>query len=131
MEFRHLDKEKDYEELTKWWKFWRFPIPHIDSLPDTGIMISVDGVDVVCGFLYLTNSNMCWIEFIVSNPEVKEKQLRKDCISICIDGLCTLSRHLGYKIAYTSLKNQNLQNKFLECGFLEGSTNCNEYIKVL
>lgn len=123
--------EEDYDVLVKWWRFWRFPAPSKTNLPTIGVIISEGGIDVVCGFLYLTNSDMCWIEFIVSNPDVKENEVRENCIKECINELCEVAKKMNYKVAYTSLKNQNLQNKYLSCGFIEGSTNCNEYIKIL
>jgi len=122
---------KDYENLLKWWKFWRFPAPSLNSLPTTGMIVNLNGVDAVCGFIYLTNSNMCWLEFIVSNPDVKNKEDREMCINECINRLCDLAKEMGYVFVYTSLKNENLQNKYLSCGFLEASSGCKEYIKIL
>lgn len=121
----------DYEKLVEWWRFWRFPAPSLVNLPTTGMIVNLNGIDAVCGFIYLTNSNMCWLEFIVSNPDLKNKKDREDCINECINKLCNLAKEMGYGFVYTSLKNQNLQNKYMACGFIEASTNCNEYIKVL
>jgi hypothetical protein len=93
--------------------------------------VNKDGVDICAGFIYFTNSKTCWIEFIVSNPNVRQKEDRREAIISLIDILCSIGKNNGYTIAYTSLKNQSLQNKYLECGFIEGSKNCNEYIKRL
>jgi len=119
--------EEDYPMLLEWWKFWRFPAPGLKNLPKTGVIVN----NTCAGFVYLTNSNMCWIEFIVSNPEEKDKEVRKNDISECINQLCYIAKEMGYEVAYTSLKNENLQNKYLEEGFVLGSKNCNEYIKLL
>lgn len=131
MEFRLLE-DSDYETLCKWWKWWRFSAPPKDALPHNGkggIMVSRDGVDVCAGFIYFTNSTMCWIEFIVSNPEVKEN--RKEVITFLINELCVLAKRAGVKVAYTSLKSPSLINNFSECEFITGSSNCTEMIKVL
>lgn len=131
MEFRLLE-DLDYDTLCKWWKWWRFSAPPKDSLPHNGkggIMVSRDSVDVCAGFIYFTNSNMCWIEFIVSNPEVKEN--RKEAITFLINELSELAKRAGVKVAYTSLKSQSLINNFSECEFITGSSNCTEMIKVL
>jgi hypothetical protein len=130
MEFRYIE-QSDYETLVDWWKFWKFPAPPIEMLPDSGVIVNKDGVDICAGFIYFTNSKTCWIEFIVSNPNVRQKEDRRDAIISLIDILCSIGKNNGYTIAYTSLKNQSLQNKYLECGFIEGSKNCNEYIKRL
>lgn len=130
MEFRYIE-QSDYEMLVDWWKFWRFPAPPIEMLPDSGVIVNKDGVDICAGFIYFTNSKTCWIEFIVSNPNVKQKEDRREAIANVIEVLCSIGKNNGYTIAYTSLKNESLQNKYLECGFIEGSKNCNEYIKRL
>jgi hypothetical protein len=130
MEFRYIE-QSDYETLVDWWKFWKFPAPPIEMLPDSGVIVNKDGVDICAGFIYFTNSKTCWIEFIVSNPNVRQKEDRREAIISLIDILCSIGKNNGYTIAYTSLKNQSLQNKYLECGFIEGSKNCNEYIKRL
>jgi hypothetical protein len=130
MEFRYIE-QSDYETLVDWWKFWKFPAPPIEMLPDSGVIVNKNGVDICAGFIYFTNSKTCWIEFIVSNPNVRQKEDRREAIISLIDILCSIGKNNGYTIAYTSLKNQSLQNKYLECGFIEGSKNCNEYIKRL
>lgn len=130
MEFRYIE-QSDYEMLVDWWKFWKFPAPPIEMLPDSGVIVNKNGVDICAGFIYFTNSKTCWIEFIVSNPNVRQKEDRREAITNVIDVLCSIGKNNGYTIAYTSLKNESLQNKYLQCGFIDGSKNCNEYIKRL
>ena len=61
---------KDYDELLlKWWKDWRVVAPSRDFLPSDGLggYIVYDGdVPVCAGFIYNTDSNVAWCEFIVS-----------------------------------------------------------------
>lgn len=123
---------EDYDQLQRWWKFWRFPAPAQDCLPNNGtggLMIIKDGVDVCAGFLYFTNSKMCWLEYIVSNPEIKEN--RAEAIQELIYELCSLAQRMGYKIVFTSVKNQNLINHYTQCGFLKGSNNTTEMVFLL
>jgi hypothetical protein len=112
MEFRYIE-QSDYETLVDWWKFWKFPAPPIEMLPDSGVIVNKNGVDICAGFIYFTNSKTCWIEFIVSNPNVRQKEDRRDAIISLIDILCSIGKNNGYTIAYTSLKNESLQNKDL------------------
>jgi len=130
MECRYF-ADSDYDNIVKWWKFWRFPAPSLSMLSDVGIIVSEGDVDIACGWLYVTNSSMCLVEFIVSNPEVRDKDLRHLAITGLINELTLSAIELGYEYAYTSLTNKNLQNKYKDCGFLEGSINCTEYIKKL
>ena len=81
MEFTiNLIEENDYEKFCKWWKFWRWkPIEKV-LLPNNGLgglkITDENGVDVCVGFLYETNSGIAWIEFIISNPEIKDTEIR-------------------------------------------------------
>lgn len=133
MKVRPLNNE-DYDNiLCKWWKDWRWDAPPKDMLPENGtggVMISIDGVDVCAGFLYLTNSNTAWVEFIISNFEYKKKD-RHEAIIFLINVLTELAKSKGNKYIYTSLKNASLISKYEECGFNKGSENCQEMIKVL
>ena len=83
IDVRYLNKD-DYDNiLVGWWKSWRWTPPAREMLPQDGtggVMVSVDGVDVCAGFMYYTNSKTVWIEYIVSNPEFKDRPKRKEAI---------------------------------------------------
>ena len=81
--------------------------------------------------MYFTNSSAAWLEFIVSNFHYREDD-RQDALRFLINVLTQLIKDKGsYKYIYTSLKSQSLIERYSECGFEMGSTNCNEMIKVL
>ena len=116
--FRLLE-ENDYEKLVEWWKWFRFPVPARKFLPEDGkggVMITKDGIDIVAGFVFFTNSKLCWIEFIVSNPEYKNKD-RKQAIVECIKKLCFIAKNKGYKAVFTSIKSENLIESYKKAGF--------------
>jgi hypothetical protein len=133
MEFRRLN-QSDYDDtLVGWWNKWRWTAPSKDFLPENGtggIMVSKDGVDICAGFIYLSNSKLAWIEFIVSNFDYKNKD-RKEAIRYLIENINSIAKNLGYKFIYTSVKNQNLINVYSDCGFVIGSNNCQEMVKIL
>lgn len=127
--------ENDYKTLCEYWKFWRFPAPPIEMLPNNGrdgIIVSFNG-DIVCaGFLYATSSSsLFWCEYIVSNPNVKDKIIRKESIKILINTISEMAKNMGAKMIFTSLKNQNLVNSYKDCGYLMGSSNTIEMIKLI
>ena len=133
MQYR-LTTIEDYPELVTWWKWFRFEPPTIEMLPNKlkdGIIISQNGSNICSGFLYRTPSNMCWLEFIVSNPNVKDRELRKEALSLLIDVISQLAKKMGFSIVYSSLKNESLINHYLDNGFVKGSLNCTEMIKIL
>lgn len=130
--FRPL-QDQDYETICDWWKWWRWQPVGKESLPDNGtggFMVKHGQVEVCAGFLYTTNSNLCKIEWIISNYEVKDKTIRQEALELLIDALCKKAKHLGFKAAFTYLLNENLIKKFERSGFVK-STKPIEMIKKL
>lgn len=128
-----LLNEGDYDELCRWWQWFRFPVIPKECLPENGcggIMISKDGIDICAGFLYYTNSAMCWIEFIVSNPDYKSKD-RGEAIRILIDELSADAKRNGFECIFTSVKNQSLIKHYEACGYRKKYNNTTEMIKIL
>lgn len=131
MESRILNLN-DYETLTKWWKWWRFPVVDRELLPNNGLggfMVEEDGVEIVAGFLYFTNSKFALCEYVVSNPKVKDRNLREKAIVFLINEITKEAKLNGVKCLFTSLKNSNLEDKYLKAGYSLGTKNTNEYIK--
>jgi hypothetical protein len=132
MKIRWISND-DYATLVEWWKFWRFFPPTQDILPNnglSGLVVTDENDNMICaGFLYATNSPIAWIEFIVSNPEVKDKKVRKESLTFLIEELTNLAKENNFKVIYSSLKNENLMNKYLECGFKKAGINTTEMIK--
>ncbi|QQU04264.1 hypothetical protein [Myroides odoratus] len=126
-------KEEDYLELVSWWTWWRFPSPLQELLPNNGtcrIMLSKEGINISAGFIYHTNSKMCWIEFVVSNPDYRESD-RKEALLALINELGEIAKSQGYKVAYTNLKNASLINHFSDCQYVKGSVQTIEIVKIL
>lgn len=122
--------DEDYQTLTGWWMWFRFPIPPKDYLPEDGkggIMISKDGIDICAGFLFLNNSKIAWLEYVVSNPEYREND-RKEAITETIKVLCDIAKQRGYKAVFTSLKNENIINRYEEAGFTKSNHKTTEMV---
>lgn len=125
--------EDDYSVLCEWWKWHRFPAPPQDCLPDNGkcgIMLMKDGVNICAGFLYFTNSKMCWLEFIISNPQYRQPD-RKDAIRQLIEELGGLASRKGFKAVFTSVKNPSLIHHYQACGYSSSGNNTTEMVKIV
>ena len=133
MEARYL-RTKDYSKLKGWWEKWKWtPIPQ-QSLPDNGkggIMVYDENNDICAGFLYLTNSDMGWIEFIISNPEVKEKSIRKDALVYLIENLSKLAKDSGVRVIFISVQNKGLEQRYIDAGFIQTDKSVNNLVKIL
>lgn len=113
-------KEEDYDTLCKWWSKNRFPSPTRAMLPDNGlggVMVQVDGVDVCACFLYLTNSTICWIEYLVMDFDYKDRENREKIKEMAIGQLCIFAKEMGYEGVFTSLKKPQLIKNFEKIGF--------------
>jgi len=125
-------KPEDYDKLTEWWKWWRFPVIDKSLLPNNGLggfMVEHNGIDVVAGFLYFTNSGFALCEFVVSNPEVRDKTIREDALVFLIDEITKEAKVNGVKCLFTYVKNSNLEKKYLKAGYQIGTKGSNELIK--
>lgn len=129
-------KYSDYEQLKEWWDFWKFPAPPITALPKydeeltTGLMVCKNGIDICAGFLYETNSMLCWVEFIVANPK-SEKEDRSVALKLLLSELTKEAKELGFGAIFASIKHPSLLDKYVEEGYTIGTTNTNELIKIL
>lgn len=132
LKYRQLT-ENDYQDfLLKWWTDNRFAPPPLDFLPNNGkdgivVFDANTNTNIAAGFVYITNSEVAWIEFIVANFEVKDRALRKEAIEFLIKKLIATS---GKKYFFTSLKNPSLIDHFLNAGFVVGTQNTTELICV-
>ena len=124
----------DYPTLCGWWTQWKWTPPSREFLPENGtggfLISSEDDIPVAAGFMYLTNSKVAWIEFIVSNPKYKGKD-RAELIQKLIKHLAGQCYALGYDYIYTSTKNAALIKKFESAGFTKGTVGSTELVMKL
>ena len=104
--------DKDYDCLVDWWKWWRWtPIPK-NFLPDNGtggIMIEKENTPIIAGFIYYTNSDAVVVEWIVSNPEYKNKD-RKKAVELLLNTIEAVCKKQGKK--YWSNKRKDRPRKY-------------------
>lgn len=127
--------DKDYDEiLVGWWEGWKWNAPNKDFLPDNGKsgMIVYDGDIPVCaGYLYVTNSQVAWVDWIISSPTYRKKPERKEALIYLLDTLTVLAKQLGHKYCYALIKHNGLISLYEEIGYNKSDTYQTEMIKVL
>lgn len=132
MEVRFLN-ENDFETLANWWKQYNWVVPNKDFLPQNGLggmMGLSDTGDCVCaGFLYLTNSGVAWLEYLISNPNYREDN-RGEIIDGLIFNLIDIAESKGYKYIFTVAKNDSIKNVFERNNFKIGTENTTEMIYI-
>ena len=127
--------ENDYQEiLVDWWKDWGWSAPEKDFLPDNGMggYIVYDGEIPICaGFIYITNSRVACVDWIISNKNYREKEKRREAIKTLIESLTNISRMSGSKYAYALIKNKSLIQSYEDLGYTRGDSYTSEMIKLL
>jgi hypothetical protein len=125
--------EEDYETICKWWEGWKWPVVARELLPNDGtggFMVEKNGQPIVCGFIYLTNSKGAWLEFIVSDPNYKDKD-RHSAIELLISGAEKFCIDLGFKVMLFVGKSKGLINKFKKLGWFVDETPSYEIMKTI
>ena len=70
-------------------------------------MIEKNNIPIVSGFVYISNSEMAMLEWVVSNPEYREKD-RKEAIELLINCVEHNCRKMGFKHLLTLCRNKHL-----------------------
>ena len=127
--------ESDYDDiLVGWWKQWKWEPPQRDFLPNDGkggIIVYDKETPVCAGFMYLTNSKVAWVDWIISNKEYTKKPQRKDAIKLLVSSLTDICKKTGSKYSYALIKNQSLIGMYEQLGYLKGDSYTAEMIKAL
>jgi hypothetical protein len=112
-------QESDWETLQEWWAKWNWPIMSKELLPLNGcggLMIYKEDQLIAAGFLYLSNSKVAWLDWIISNPEYKESD-RKEALALLIDELEKVALAQDYSIIISIARNKSLINIHKELGY--------------
>lgn len=103
--------DNDWETLCLWWKQWpKWVNPPKSFLPENGtggLMVEKDKKPIVAGFLYFTNSDAVLLEWIVSNPDYREKD-RKKAIELLILTAENVCKESGKKYMFSIGRNKQL-----------------------
>jgi hypothetical protein len=124
-------QESDWETLQEWWKWWRWPEMDRGLLPLNGLgglMVCKQDIPIAAGFLYLTNSNVTILDWIISNPKYKEND-RKAALTLLIDSFEEVTKVNGYNIIFSFTRNKNLIDIHKNLGYTVDKNPSYEIIK--
>ncbi len=92
----------------------------------------VPGATPICaGFVYVSNSKVCWVDWIISNKRYTQRDKRKEAITLLINSLTDICKRSGGKYCYALIKSQSLINVYKELGYQQGDSYNSEMIKTL
>tara|TARA_R110001592_G_scaffold28079_3_gene103644 strand:+ start:4920 stop:5333 length:414 start_codon:yes stop_codon:yes gene_type:complete len=100
MNVRKFNKNNDYKELCQWWVDWGVEVHPKEALSNNGLIVSKDGIDICSGFVYSTDSYICFLEFATMNRNTTKKQ-REGALAQLFTSALELAKSLGFKLAMT------------------------------
>lgn len=112
-------QEADWDDLQSWWKWWRWPEVSKETLPLNGLgglMVYKGDISIATGFLYLSNSKVAWLDWVVSNPKYKEED-RKEAIELLISSLEEVAKQQDYSIIISITRSKPLIDTHKKLGY--------------
>lgn len=93
--------------------------PPLSLLPFKGgfVVETNDGTPAVCGFLYLTQSRMALIEWVVGNPNIERKQ-RDIALDELFEGIVNYAKDKGVEFLVGSIIHPKLLERCPKHGFI-------------
>lgn len=131
---RNLNESDYHNILVDWWIQWNWEPPKKDFLPDDGKggIIVYDGeTPIIAGFIYITNSKVSWVDWIISNKQYKIKEKRAEAKKMLIESLTNICKNSGSKYGYALIKNKALIKTYQDLGWSKGDIYTSEMIKLL
>ena len=109
-------RDEDYTTISKWWKQWQWPVIPKDNLPPTGLIVEKNGVSIVSCYIYITNSTGALLEWVVSNPDYRDKD-RQQAIELLITTAEDLLKKQGVTYIFSIGRNKHLINTHKKLGW--------------
>lgn len=108
--------EADYTEVAKWWVAhgWQ-PVPP-GSLPIIGMIVESPKNKLCAGWIYQTDSDIAWLEWVVGNPEA-DKMERSEALDMLVQSLLRAAKERGHSAIFTTLRHERLIERYKKHGF--------------
>lgn len=111
MNIRHFE-ESDYQLLCSWWNGHKWAPVSLEMLPKIGYVVD----DVCAGFIYINDSKLCHLEWLISDPK-SDKEKRSKALDLLIDTLCFTAKEYGCSAVFTATAHKNLIERYKKNGF--------------
>ena len=108
----------DYEVLNTWWEGNGYQMPSLEDLPEEGLGGHVVETDkpIAAGFIYLTNSNKGYVDFVISDPRYKGKD-RYELILKLIEHCLDYALDLGCRSVWAMTRSNGIIKRCKELGY--------------
>jgi len=121
-------KPQDLKEIFEWWNHYGFKKVEPTSLPKLGLMVSKNGINLYSCFIYSSDSDIVWMEWVVSNPKADVK-LKRGAFEKMMEVLEVVLKLKGVSKVFTSTNLDVFKNKLKKNDFVETDSNVTHFIK--
>jgi hypothetical protein len=119
--------EKHYETVSAWWAAAKWPAVPLSHLPQTGVVVTLEGKPAAATWIYKTDSALCWVEWIVADPKVR--RMKRDAVlSVLISAARELAREMGFRSIFMSIKHESLARRIEAQGFMATESGMTNYV---
>ena len=114
----------DYPKLIKWWKLYKkygVEVPKKSLLPNKGLggfVVEKDERLVASAFLYLTNSALGYVDYLIADPKYREND-RQNILLNLATYVTTVAVKLGCEKVWAMTANKKLVNMAESAGGFE------------
>lgn len=118
-------KIADYEMLKDWWQDRWGNAPAVYTLPQSGLIVSVDGRDVAAGWLYLDSTTpVALMGLPVTAPDNTARE-SAEALKCLLGGLVAMAKSQGRTMVLASFPDGSLSRLVESCGFVVQDTGMN------
>lgn len=118
--------QDDYKEICEWWKEHKWPVIDTASLSKNGFIVN-DNENLLAGWVYSTDSNIVWVEFIVANPKIKGER-RDQAFDLFFKEVRKFCKENNYSFMFTSVQHPKLMTRLEKTGFNKTDDNMTNFI---
>lgn len=123
-----LNFEIDYPIVCEWWAQHNWPkVPQASLTKNGAFVYNHQGMGICAGWLFCTDSNIAWIEYIVKNPDALQKEVDAG-LDLLIEHLVEKANSLGFKLVFTTVKSKALIARYARHGFTKGDEGMTQFI---
>jgi len=109
--------------VSSWWVQHGWDKNMIDILPDTGF---ISGDDAAC-WVYFTNSNMAWVDWLVANPDSSPRAVLKASKAV-LNSCVKLAKENNYHFVLSATKCKGLVKLYNKIGFQTTDTDMSHFV---
>lgn len=127
MTVRMFNIAQDYQDVKTWWLHYEewSPIP-ISSLSSRGYIAEKEGIKLAAGWLYMTDSDIFIMEWLIGNPEVAHEE-RGKALDMVIDRILSEAKEYGARMVHTQSINERLAKRLVAHKFAKAETTVNYF----